>query len=410
MIKLMTILALMATIGLTGCAKETITPSENTSTSGDVTIQNPEKVEEVKVTSLKNDFELLKLMPKDVNYMVSPLSLKMAMMLAANGAEGKTKEEILQVFRIENIEDYNESVRKIIEKYNDNEHLTLNIANSIWLNRSIAGEDVRFAQAYQNIIKEYYEGTSNVEDDTTIAPKANQWIAEHTNGKIQNMLEENQKADFLALLINTLYFKGAWSNAFEEFATQRDIFTDRNAHTSEVEFMHQTHRFQYYEDENMKLVRIPYFGYEAAMYVVLPENEEKMDIPNALENLSSYKVKLSLPKFKTEYQTSFKNILQHLGIKDAFDAETASFKNVMLEGISSEKNVYVSDVLQKTFIEVDEKGTEAAAATTVIMNLTSAMPMEEEIKEFNANRPFIYFILDESTQEILFMGEYAFHD
>ena len=173
--------------------------------------------------------------------------------------------------------------------------------------------------------------------------------------------------------------------------------------------MHKTERYRFYEDENMKMVRVPYKGGKTAMYLVLPTNEDKMDIATALDNMNSYKVRLSFPKFKTEYSLSFKEILKHIGIEKAFEKWEAEFDEVMFKGVKEGENVYVDDVLQKTFIEVDENGTEAAAATAVIMNkATSIGPGMEEIKEFKADRPFIYFIRDDVTHEVLFIGEYAF--
>ncbi|MBQ9313574.1 MAG: hypothetical protein IJ220_01005 [Clostridia bacterium] len=364
--------------------------------------------EEKKDTKMKNDLDLIKYMTKSENYMVSPFSLRMAMMLAANGAEGKTKSEILDTFGIQNIEEYNQLSQELIKKYQGNKNVTLNVANSIWLNSSIAGENVQFTKEYVDLIAKYYDGTANVENENKISSKANSWIAKKTNGKIKNMLDEKKKADFLALLINTIYFKGAWANEFDEYATFKETFTDRNNSKAEIDFMHKTAKYDYFEDNNMKMIRLPYKGYETSMYVVLPKNEKKMDIENAIQNMSMYKVEVSIPKFKTEYSLSFSKILQQLGVNEAFNQANAKFKNVMFKGVSLNKNVYIGDVLQKTFIEVDEAGTEAAAATAVIMNTTSALPQPEEIKEFKANKPFIYFIMDENTNQVLFMGEQAF--
>ena len=369
-----------------------------------------EEVEEKEdqTPTMKNDFELLKYMTKKENYMVSPFSLKMAMMLVANGAEGKTKSEILKVFGIEDVNEYNQLAKELIQKYHENENITLGVANSIWLNSSIAGRNVQFAKEYVDLIANYYEGTANVEDENHIASKANQWIANKTNGKIKNVLDEKQKAQFLALLVNTIYFKGEWSNTFDKYATYQETFTDRDSKKTEIDFMHKTAKYNYYEDNDMKMVRIPYKGHDTAMYVVLPKNEENLDIEKAMDNMNMYKVELSLPKFKTEYSMSFTKTLKELGIQEAFSDSNAKFKNVMFQGVSLDKNVYIGDVLQKTFIEVDESGTEAVAATVITMNTTSAMPQPEEIKEFKADRPFQYFIMDETTHQVLFMGEYAY--
>ena len=238
--------------------------------------------------------------------------------------------------------------------------------------------------------------------------KINSWVEKKTNNKIKNLLPEGD-AKFLSVLVNTIYFKGEWAEQFEEYATKEEDFTDRNGKVEKTDFMHKTERYRFYEDENMKMVRVPYKGGKTAMYLVLPTNEDKMDIATALDNMNSYKIRLSFPKFKTEYSLSFKEILKHIGIEKAFEKWEAEFDEVMFKGVKEGENVYVDDVLQKTFIEVDENGTEAAAATAVIMNeATSIGPSMEEIKEFKADRPFIYFIRDDVTHEVLFIGEYAF--
>lgn len=359
-------------------------------------------------TALANDFELFKYMTDDENYMVSPFSLKMAMMLAANGAENATRSEILQGLNIRDLDEYNSNAKALIEKYNSTKSVKLNVANSIWLNEDRAGKDVDFADEYEDLVERYYFGEAEVEDAGDIAREINKWIDKKTNGKIKNMLDEKERASFLSVLVNTIYFKGEWQNQFNKDNTYKETFTDRNSEESDIDFMHMTDRFSYYEDDNMKMVRLPYKGNDLAMYFVLPTNEEKMDIASALEEMNVSKVRLSIPKFKTEYKLSFVDILKSLGINTAFDSEKAEFKNKMFEGISTNDNVWIDDVLQKTFIEVDEDGTEAAAATAVIMKNTAAFPIEEEIKEFKADKPFIYFILDEGTKEVLFMGEQAY--
>lgn len=359
-------------------------------------------------SKMKSDFDLLKYMTKDKNYMISPFSLKMAMMLAANGADGKTKAEILNSLNIKDLEEYNNFAKEIIAKYHNNGSVELNVANSIWLNSSIAGKDIQFAKAYKDLIAEYFDGSAETEDESHIAKKANSWISEKTKGKINNMLDESQDAKFLALLVNTIYFKGEWANTFDEYSTYKETFTDRNNKESEIDFMHKTRKYDYYEDENMQMVRLPYRGGATSMYVVLHKNDEDVDIESVMKKMTYAKVELSLPKFKTEYSLSFKNILQQLGIKEAFDASMANFKNKMFEGGSAQDNMFIDDVLQKTFIEVDESGTEAAAATAVIVANATALPVEEEIKVFKADKPFEYFIMDETTNQVLFMGEYAY--
>lgn len=404
MTKLLMLLSVLS-LAFTGC-----TVSNPSNGSGDNKIDTPiisDKVSGEAIT-FKDEFNILKFMPDDKNYMVSPFSLKMAMSLAANGADGTTKDEILTAFGIDNLDSYNTAAKELIERYEGTSSVKLNVANSIWLNKDVAGKDIKFTDEYKKLVSEYYKGTASEEDAKNIAMKINSWVERKTNNKIKNLLPEGD-AKFLSVLVNTIYFKGEWAEQFEEYATKEEDFTDRNGKVEKTDFMHKTERYRFYEDENMKMVRVPYKGGKTAMYLVLPTNEDKMDIATALDNMNSYKVRLSFPKFKTEYSLSFKEILKHIGIEKAFEKWEAEFDEVMFEGVKEGENVYVDDVLQKTFIEVDENGTEAAAATAVIMNeATSIGPGMEEIKEFKADRPFIYFIRDDVTHEVLFIGEYAF--
>ena len=404
MTKLLMLLSVLS-LAFTGC-----TVSNPSNGSGDNKIDTPiisNKVSGEAIT-FKDEFNILKFMPDDKNYMVSPFSLKMAMSLAANGADGTTKDEILTAFGIDNLDSYNTAAKELIERYEGTSSVKLNVANSIWLNKDVAGKDIKFTDEYKKLVSEYYKGTASEEDAKNIAMKINSWVEKKTNNKIKNLLPEGD-AKFLSVLVNTIYFKGEWAEQFEEYATKEEDFTDRNGKVEKTDFMHKTERYRFYEDENMKMVRVPYKGGKTAMYLVLPTNEDKMEIATALDNMNSYKVRLSFPKFKTEYSLSFKEILKHIGIEKAFEKWEAEFDEVMFKGVKEGENVYVDDVLQKTFIEVDENGTEAAAATAVIMNkATSIGPGMEEIKEFKADRPFIYFIRDDVTHEVLFIGEYAF--
>ena len=404
MTKLLMLLSVLS-LAFTGC-----TISNPSDGSGDNKIDTPIISDKVSGESMtfKDEFNILKFMPDDKNYMVSPFSLKMAMSLAANGANGITKDEILTAFGIDNLDSYNTAAKELIERYEGTSSVKLNVANSIWLNKDVAGKDIKFTDEYKKLVSEYYKGTASEEDAKNIAMKINSWVEKKTNNKIKNLLPEGD-AKFLSVLVNTIYFKGEWAEQFEKYATKEENFTDRNGKVEKTDFMHKTERYRFYEDENMKMVRVPYKGGKTAMYLVLPTNEDKMDIATALDNMNSYKVRLSFPKFKTEYSLSFKEILKHIGIEKAFEKWEAEFDEVMFKGVKEGENVYVDDVLQKTFIEVDENGTEAAAATAVIMNkATSIGPGMEEIKEFKADRPFIYFIRDDVTHEVLFIGEYAF--
>ena len=171
MTKLLMLLSVLS-LAFTGC-----TVSNPSNGSGDNKIDTPiisNKVSGEAIT-FKDEFNILKFMPDDKNYMVSPFSLKMAMSLAANGADGTTKDEILTAFGIDNLDSYNTAAKELIERYEGTSSVKLNVANSIWLNKDVAGKDIKFTDEYKKLVSEYYKGTASEEDSKNIAMKINSW-------------------------------------------------------------------------------------------------------------------------------------------------------------------------------------------------------------------------------------------
>lgn len=394
MIKALSILVSLFMLG--GCTMkgdtDVIKPSSGDIYSGDMSYEIS--------SSYESDFDFMKYMPKDQNYMISPFSIKMAMMMAANGANGYTQKEILSALGVSSIDEYNQKANDIITRYNSNKDVNLNVANSIWLNKTEA-TGANFKDTYKKIISDFYKGVAMEENADIIASKINDFIAKETNNKITNVLPTERPADFLSALVNTIYFKGSFENQFDTANTKKDTFTDRNGNKSEIDFMNQTKHFGYYENDGVQMLKMNYSGRDIAMYILLNDDDKDVDINDIISKMEYKKVSVSMPKFKTEFTKSFVDVLKQMGINIAF-TNVADFSN-MFDNVE----VHISDVIHKTFIEVDENGTEAAAAT-VILIAKSSLPMPEEIKEFKANKPFSYFIRDEVSGEILFLGEYAF--
>ena len=394
MIKALSILVSLFMLG--GCTMkgdtDVIKPSSGDIYSGDMSYEIS--------SSYESDFDFMKYMPKDQNYMISPFSIKMAMMMAANGANGYTQKEILSALGVSSIDEYNQKASDIITRYNSNKDVNLNVANSIWLNKTEA-MGANFKDTYKKIISDFYKGVAMEENADTIASKINDFIAKETNNKITNVLPTERPAGFLSALVNTIYFKGSFENQFDTANTKKDTFTDRNGNKSEIDFMNQTKHFGYYENDGVQMLKMNYSGRDIAMYILLNDDDKDVDINDIISKMEYKKVSVSMPKFKTEFTKSFVDVLKQMGINIAF-TNAANFSN-MFDNVEA----HISDVIHKTFIEVDENGTEAAAATVILMTKNS-LPMPEEIKEFKANRPFTYFIRDEVSGEILFLGEYAF--
>jgi serpin B len=371
--------------------KEDIKPIEDIKEidSGDIAL--PEKV--------YSEFGILKYMSNEKNYMVSPFSLKMALMMTANGATGETQKEILEAFGIEDITAYNQKAEELINRYNNTQDVSLHVANSIWLNKDIALNTV-FNEEFKTLVAQYYKGEANDVSTEEAVSKINSWVEEKTNGKIKDLLDDPM---FISALINTLYFKGEWANQFDAVLTEKEMFTDINGLEVEKDFMNKTNRFNYYEDETMQLVKMPYKDFKTAMYIAIPKEDNiELDLDNAINNMVNKKVNVSIPKFKVEYSITLNDILKQMEIRKAFGGQ-AEFDKMFTT--NSKDTFYISQVLQKTFIEVDENGTEAAAATAVILKATSARPQPEEIIDFVANKPFVYFIRDDESGEVLFVGE-----
>lgn len=354
--------------------------------------------DEVIVKKVYTDFDILNYISNDKNYMVSPFSLKVAMMMAANGAESKTQKEILEAFGVEDIQEYNQKIEEVMTRYNNTEEVKLNVANSIWLNKDIVLR-ILFNDEYKDIIEKYYKGDAKEVTIEDAISSINAWVEEKTEGKINNLITD---PNFLSVLINTVYFKGAWVEQFDDYLTEKDTFTDVKGAEVEKDFMNKTGRFNYFQDDTMQMLKLPYLGSKISMYVVIPKTEGDLDFNNAINNMTSKKINVTIPKFKVEYSIVLNDILNQMGIEVAF-TEDANFYKMFT---SETKDIfYISQVLQKTFIEVDENGTEAAAATAIILKNSAYMPQPEEIVDFIANKPFIYFIRDDETGEVLFLGK-----
>lgn len=348
------------------------------------------------------------LIPKDKNYMFSPLSLKYALAMAANGGDDETVEEITGVLDIADLKSYNDEAAKYLEslkmqKSGDSFYgYSFNVANSVWLNEDYTkGGD--FSEEFKDIIEKSYNGEiENVNNENAVS-KINSWCDEKTNHKIPSIINDS---DFQACLINAVYFNGKWAYTFDKNETKKDIFTDRNGKETEIEFMNQEKVFHsYYEDENIKIISLPYNAGNINMYIALTD-EENVDFEKYIDKMDSLPVKVSIPKFNIEYSIKAVDILSQLGIEKAFDPKGGHFNNMFDKNTKDASNMFIDDIIQKTFINVDEEGTEAAAITSV--TLCGSLDEPEECYEFKANKPFTYFIRDTKTGDILFMGEYAF--
>ncbi len=344
-------------------------------------------------------YKLNALMPENKNYMFSPLSIKLALALAANGAQGDTRQEILSALDIEDIDEFNTYVQNLIERYSNEDMAQLRISDSIWLNTTRA-MGIEFDKAYADKMKEYYNAEMGLVSSDDAVSKINKWCSESTNGKIDKIIDS---PDFLAALVNAVYFKGTWSSQFNKAMTSKQTFTGRDGSKTDIDFMHQKDRFGYYEDGDVKMLQLAYRG-SPAMYIILNGDKPVGDISEYIDKIQYCEVDAAIPKFNIKFDTELNDMLSKLGINTAFDDSKADFMPMFGNKVS-DINFYIDKVLHKTYIDVDENGTEAAAVTAVMVEATALMP-DLGPKEFVADKPFTFVIAD--GKEILFMGEYAY--
>jgi serpin B len=189
------------------------------------------------------------------------------------------------------------------------------------------------------------------------------------------------------------------------------VFTDRNGNKQKIDFMQKTGYFDFYRDSSIKIVYLPYKDKRLGMYIALTD-DAPTDFEKYIDKLECKKVRLTIPKFEAEFSINATQLMVHLGINNAFDAnsQTPHFVSMFNDAINNKMNVFMEKIIQKAYISVAEEGTEAGVVTMLVAMPGSCQPTFEEIFEFKANKPFTYFIRDNVTGEILFMGEYAYSE
>lgn len=344
---------------------------------------------------------------KDKNFMVSPLSLSMALAMTWNGADGETKDAIqktLKLSQFKNDEEINQYYKKLRDALLKTDPSTkLAIANSIWTNRNVP-----IKPEFISANKDYFSSTVESADftDVNTVNRINRWAADNTNNLIDHVLDKTNPMDLMYLL-NAIYFKGIWTSKFDPKNTSKKPFTCENGTVKSVEMMHQKSDFNYTGNQTFQMVQLPYGNQAFSMLLLLPNEGKKItDITAILQNndawsslksgLSNTQVDIFMPRFKTEYSKRLNDVLKNMGMEIAFKPGQANFSRM------SDISAFISFVDQFTYINTDEVGTEAAAVTVVGVELTSYQP--PKTVTFNANRPFIYIIQENSTGSILFMG------
>ena len=354
--------------------------------------------------------ELCKSQPSNIFF--SPVSISLALAMAYLGAREKTAAEMKQTLKLTALsdEDVHEGYKTMNKVLQGGRSYTLQTANRIFARKSYT-----FLQDFLDATKKFYNAEAQVLDFAGDAEGSrdtiNSWVEDQTASKIQNSLPEGSlDGDTAMVLVNAIYFKGDWLEKFDTKFTESGKFnvTAANAVDVQMKFQKEKMPFGMNEELDCKIVELPYVKRELSMFIILPNQVnglgelEKKITSEVLQKLTSemrkVEVRLSLPKFKLEHQFSVKDKLMARGMKDFFTAGKAD-----LSKMDGTKQLYASDVIHKAFIEVNEKGTEAAAATGVVMIELSYKP-NAIVMDFNADHPFLFFIRDNRSKGILFMG------
>ncbi len=339
------------------------------------------------------------------NIMVSPLSVSLALAMTYNGANGETKTAMEKTLKVYGLtpDDINTSYRDLVEALKSlDPKVLLEIANAIFYRDGFTVEN-----EFVSINKNYYDAEVSALDFGS--PEAlntiNGWVADKTHDKIDQIID-NISRDHVMFLLNAIYFKGIWKSEFETKDTKELPFYLEDGSTIHIPTMQKSDTISYTTNNLFSAVRLPYGAGNYNMYLFLPNQEnsvqdivDKLDTDKWAEWMDSFSepvnVDLTLPKLKYKYEIKLNNVLTDMGMGIAFTG-AADFT-----GINKNGGLSIDYVKHKTFIEVNEEGTEAAAVTIVAIRYTSAGPQNIP---FYVNRPFLYAITEKDTGAILFIG------
>lgn len=344
---------------------------------------------------------------KEKNSMISPISVMLALSMTANGAEGETLEEMKEVLADGmDIEKLNQYLYTLSEKLTKGES-TISIANSLWFKDDENYVKVDVRKDFLQTISDYYNACVFKEpfNEETVE-NINLWVFENTDGVIKNMIDEIDK-DTIMYIIDAITFKAEWENIYYDTAIFNGMFHNSDGTDVETKFMYSEEN-KYISYNGAKGFIKDYKGGKFSFAALLPPENMELEefteslngesLTEALKNYESENVLAYMPKFSCEYEIELSPMLKNMGMERAFDEEKAQFEKMCS---TTGGNVYIGQVLHKTYINVDERGTTAGAATMVEIENESAI-MGEEV---NLNRPFIYFIIDNDTGIPLFMGK-----
>ncbi len=351
-------------------------------------------------------FPALNALKENENVLISPFSISTALSMCYNGARSKTRTAMAEVLHFSDLsaEDVNLAYKNLQDYLlGADKKVTLHIANSIW-----ADKKFNVAPDFINVNRDYYDANTYTLDfsDPGSVNTINRWVSNNTNKKIESILDDIPR-EAVMYLINALYFKAAWTWEFHPDNTHDGDFTCHDGSIQTVNMMHLTADLDYYQNEKLQIVDLPYGKEKFSMTLILPSADKdinefiaeitEQDWEDWVRALSSQNTELGLylPRFQLDYTIMLKDALATLGMSPAFSF-IADFT-----GINPSGGLYISDVLHKTYIEVNEEGTEAAAVTSIEFDVVS-IPFHPQMV---LNRPFLFIIRERESESIFFMGK-----
>lgn len=404
---LIAFLSLFISLGFSACQKN------NDAVEEIKTIQLDEKsarLVEADNTFGLEMFQTIREQSTEDNLMISPLSISVALAMAYNGADGDTKSEMEKTLGLFGLttEEINQSYEKLIHALQSvDDKVVFELANAIYYAKGFAVKP-----DFLNTNRKYYDAEVTPLDFGS--PKAvetiNNWVAEKTHDKILSIIEQLNPLDRMVLL-NAVYFNGIWTTEFDEEGTKMRYFKKSDGSNKEVAMMNKEDKLEYADNPLFSSVKLPYGSGQYNMVVMLPkaENSSKEIIKELSPgNWKKWKsefhveehVVVTMPRFKFAYEIKLNDILKDMGMQKAFDDYGADFTK-----ITDQEDLYISSVAHKSFIDVNENGTEAAAVTAITFTTTSAPADTVKKIYFTVDKPFVFAITEKDTGAILFIGE-----
>lgn len=344
-----------------------------------------------------------KLNQKNKNLILSPLSIFISLSLVTNGANGETQTELLNLLDNFGMEELNELNIKILTQMK--EMTSVEMANVILTRLSPLPK-------FSEIVKDKYF--------SLILPlknlkQVNDWCDSKTHGKVKEIIDKLEDSIFM-IILNAIFFKGEWMKQFNKGLTSKKIFYNFNSEKDgkNVDMMTITSYYQYFQDSNLQAIILPYKKDSISALIILPKknldinelidilNEDNEYLYTIIKNLRDLKVNLYIPKFELTYQNSLKGVLKNMGVNLAFENK-ADFSN-----IRSQNDLMIDEIIHKSYLKINEEGTEAAAVTMIEMMLTSMAPRQEQIYYMNIDRPFLFILRNDKlpkNHDIIFISK-----